>query len=1743
MKKIALLLALVMLLGMLPLTAFAEGPEDSWDLFQADTLDYTQSWKIAQGNKTATTYTQKEGFVNLAKADGASIEDVPGGPYLWLTPKAGIDLPDSQSFTAEATVRLAAPSEGGLPGEISARLGKNSNDTNGKLYRVYLKYGADGWISVNSDGTDGVSVDTTAWHNYGMVVDPVNGAFDVYVDGALKIQGAAPVTYKGADLFRIGIDSRARSNIDVKSARIGSGNLSALLSAAEKPAEPDPTEPTVSEPTEPVVSDPTEPADDKILFQDDFSQDSGAWTTSGGTWTVADGVYNQGAVGAAMTFAGDPLWENYEVEVSVTPISTSKNIAVMLSGRADGANNRYIGAYNNGVLSIEKRVGGNAKTLASMSYRMELNTTYDFRLVFLDETITFYVNGTKMLEAADTSHTHGTIGLATYNTVAKFDDLAVRKLDGVPVVADKLTTIALQDYQVVQRNPETGSADMTISGIAGGADKVEARVMAFGEEDAPVVDWTALPVDGSANTYSGTVTVPQGGWYRLEIRAMNADGTLRDTIIGENRWGVGMNILCIGQSNMVGQGKKPYTEANDLVANCYYGTWKHLEDPYAGAGASIVPAMGNALVEELGIPIGIIPAAVSGTGLHVPNKTHPAEQYWMYYNETNPADVSTLYGKALSRAKGAGGIELIVWNQGETDGAMEVSREDYEADVKTLLQRFRKDLNDDSIPFFLCQIGTHDTNISADAAYSEIRYALQNLDDGENIFMAATEMEFERQDTAHYTTPGLNEIGKRVANGILYYYGQSEYYRGPYIASADYADSSRSVVDVTIAHRGGTDISTTGEITGFTAYSGKKEVEVTSAVRLNATTIRLTLAEAIPEHGSLRYLYGLNPAHTNVAKDNTPLQLPLEITTADLMIGDDTPAPDEETVWDILDHDFYPQWNSEGFRSSSKVGSITQKEDCVNILKPDGDNLGSARLYHWVISPAGVSLPRTGFTLKTTVRAAGDVPAASNEIGIRMGEHSEDYNGKIASVFLGYGKEGYISTSSTGQGPNTMTLDTTVWHTLSIVVYPTDNGYSYDLYVDDELAFDNVALQTYKGGDLVRFGADNDARCNLDVKDVRLGSGMILPDGVSPAKLKSVTLSADGQKETESKVVTVTVTGTEFTDGEPVTVTLLDKAYNAVAGVTASSIFTDNTAVMELTIPEGLDPSVYYVKAEANRRKAYSGTYTVQADREAPVFPSFEPKGFTIEMEDYKYNPTQEFNFPSILDTKDHPVSNELGDYRYYLFYAPHDAPAGCCVAASNSLDGPWVEYGNNPVVSKTWAKEDGSGNYYSVSHVSSPYVMWNDIYNCWFMYFHGENPTTRYATSDDLIHWNYGGVCVNANDFSPTGSGLNEASYARVFEHEVPGLGNKYIMLLMVTGSGTGGHRNIYWAHSKDGKTWTAVTTSLLDPTMDSTYKGNFSGPYFMEWDGRYYVICHASSGNMYAFEVGESLNMCIPWGVFYNSKDSVNSDAEDESAYPDYGRSGAPSFMLDDDGVWHMYYEGGRRLHANIVHATSHVHAYGDWVVTEEATCTEVGQRERTCSCGDRQVEVIPATGHSYGEPVFTWSEDGKSCTAVVTCEHDDTHVLTADGEVTAEVTREATCSNNGVTTYTAKVELNGKTYTDVKEVADIPALGHTEVLEGKKEATCTEEGYTGDRVCSVCGEVLEKGKAIPKSAHTYQNGKCTHCGVADPDYKATETKPGDRPNTGDSSHVILWITLLGFSTAILAGFMISGKRKKAG
>ena len=152
-----------------------------------------------------------------------------------------------------------------------------------------------------------------------------------------------------------------------------------------------------------------------------------------------------------------------------------------------------------------------------------------------------------------------------------------------------------------------------------------------------------------------------------------------------------------------------------------------------------------------------------------------------------------------------------------------------------------------------------------------------------------------------------------------------------------------------------------------------------------------------------------------------------------------------------------------------------------------------------------------------------------------------------------------------------------------------------------------------------------------------------------------------------------------------------------------------------------------------------------------------------------------------------------------------------------------------------------------------------------------------------------------------------------------------------------------------------------------------------------------------------------------------------------------------------------------------------------------------------------------------------------------------------VTNEVTTEATCKADGVRTYTAKVTFEGKEYTDTK-TETLPATSHDTELVGAKDATCTEDGYTGNEVCKVCGVTVKQGEVIPALGHDYKDGKCSRCGAEEPTTPVEPGKPQQpekptTPATGDSSNMTaLWVVLAVAGLGIIALVVLLVTKRKS-
>ena len=184
-------------------------------------------------------------------------------------------------------------------------------------------------------------------------------------------------------------------------------------------------------------------------------------------------------------------------------------------------------------------------------------------------------------------------------------------------------------------------------------------------------------------------------------------------------------------------------------------------------------------------------------------------------------------------------------------------------------------------------------------------------------------------------------------------------------------------------------------------------------------------------------------------------------------------------------------------------------------------------------------------------------------------------------------------------------------------------------------------------------------------------------------------------------------------------------------------------------------------------------------------------------------------------------------------------------------------------------------------------------------------------------------------------------------------------------------------------------------------------------------------------------------------------------------------------------------------------------------------------------------------------TCTEPGWICDNYFVCTRGDyaqgniVAVYEAPCKPMAKVLVEPTCKNRGLSVNVCSVCGELYSYNQESPFKYIPAVPHTAGDPvNAKEATCTEVGYTGDKVCKWCGIMLEKGKEIPMKEHTvvdvaaveatctadgmtagtkcsvcgtvlsgcevvkalghdYKDGKCTRCGEKDPNYVAPEFK----------------------------------------
>lgn len=229
-----------------------------------------------------------------------------------------------------------------------------------------------------------------------------------------------------------------------------------------------------------------------------------------------------------------------------------------------------------------------------------------------------------------------------------------------------------KDYQVFQRTSAT-EGHVLFSGAFTEAMPVPVEIVI--SEGAESTDIGTVAA-GELN-FQFPVKVPAGGWYTYLVQAKSGDKIIAETNIAHV--GVGEVFVIAGQSNSANHGAEKLKTQTGKVATFDGTRWQLSADPQPGAsggGGSFIPPFGDAMVEKLGVPVGIISTGVGATSVRewLPKGTAISNPPTLTGNVTERPDGAwesngSLFENFTARLKplGKNGFRAVLWHQGESD--------------------------------------------------------------------------------------------------------------------------------------------------------------------------------------------------------------------------------------------------------------------------------------------------------------------------------------------------------------------------------------------------------------------------------------------------------------------------------------------------------------------------------------------------------------------------------------------------------------------------------------------------------------------------------------------------------------------------------------------------------------------------------------------------------------------------------------------------------------------------------------------------------------------------------------------------------------------------------------------------------------------------------------------------------------------------------------------------------------------
>jgi len=183
-----------------------------------------------------------------------------------------------------------------------------------------------------------------------------------------------------------------------------------------------------------VVTALSGPANAATLLSDDFADgDASGWSTSGGSWSVTSGAYQQSSTGAdAKAQAGSTSWSAQAVSARVRPIAFSTTArSAGVAARAQSMTNYYsLVLTGGGSVQLRRIAGGGVTTLASAPVAVTTGTWYTLTLSANGGTLIGIVDGVQLVTATDSTFATGRAGLVASYASAAFDDVVVTDTPG-----------------------------------------------------------------------------------------------------------------------------------------------------------------------------------------------------------------------------------------------------------------------------------------------------------------------------------------------------------------------------------------------------------------------------------------------------------------------------------------------------------------------------------------------------------------------------------------------------------------------------------------------------------------------------------------------------------------------------------------------------------------------------------------------------------------------------------------------------------------------------------------------------------------------------------------------------------------------------------------------------------------------------------------------------------------------------------------------------------------------------------------------------------------------------------------------------------------------------------------------------------------------------------------------------------------------------------------------------------------